>query len=124
MIDSVKCYSDYYNKEQPFGVVYFESDENSNLWRWDTEKDEKSVIMNLNWQVGDTIFIDNKDFKRYYESRPFGIVDSVYYDNNKRKVIHTDLVLRTDTTFFNLKYIEGIGPNASIYFHSDRKSVV
>ena len=118
MIDSVKCYSDYYIKEQPFGVVYFETDENSKLWRWDTESDERSVIMDLNWEVGDSIYIDNKDFKRYYESRPFGIVDSVYYDNNKRKVIHTDLVLRTDTTFFNLKYIEGIGPNASIYFHS------
>lgn len=116
LIDSIKCYSDYYNKEQPFGIVYFESDENSKLWRWDTEKDEKSVIMNLNWQVGDSIFIDNKDFKRYYNERPFGIVDSVYYDENNRKVIHTDLVLRTDTTYFNLKYIEGIGPNTSVYF--------
>lgn len=116
MIDSVKCYSDYYIKEQPFGVVYFETDENSKLWRWDTESDERSVIMDLNWEVGDSIYINSKDFKKYYESRPFGIVDSVYYDNNKRKIIQTDLVLRTDTTRFNLKYIEGIGSNASIYF--------
>lgn len=116
MIDSVKCYSDYYIKEQPFGVVYFETDGNSKLWHWDTESNEKSVLMDLNWQVGDSIFINNKDFKRYYDERPFGIVDSVFYDEHKRKVIHTDLVLRTDTTRFNLKYIEGIGPNASIYF--------
>jgi len=117
LIDSIKCYSDYYNKEQPFGVVYFETDGNSKLWRWDTEKNEKSVIMDLNWEVGDSIFIENKDFKRYYGERPFGIVDSVFYDENNRKIIHTDLVLRTDTTRFNLKYIEGIGPNTSMYFH-------
>ena len=115
-IDSMKCYG-YYIKEQPFGVVYFETDYNSKLWRWDTEKNEKSVIMDLNWNVGDSIFIDNKDFRHYYESRPFGLVDSIFYDENNRKIIHTDLVLKTDTTRFNLKYIEGIGPNTSMYLH-------
>ena len=115
LIDSIKCYSNYYNEVPRFGQVYFETDGNSKLWRWDTESNEKSVIMDLNWEVGDSIFIDNKDFKRYYEERPFGIVDSVYYDENKRKVIHTDLVLRTDTTRFNLRYIEGVGPITSVF---------
>lgn len=114
LIDSIKCYGDY-KKEQPYGVVYFETDGNSKLWRWNTASNEKSIIMDLNWEVGDSIFIDNEFFKEYYEARPFGIVDSVFYDENNRKIIHTDLVLNTDRTQFNLKYIEGIGPNASVY---------
>ncbi|HPR31692.1 MAG TPA: hypothetical protein PLK12_06345 [Prolixibacteraceae bacterium] len=115
LIDSIKCYGEYI-KEQPFGVVYFETDGNSKLWRWDTESNEKSIIMDLNWEVGDSIFIKDEDFIMHYESRPYAIVDSVFYNETNRKTIHTDLVLRTDTTLFNLTFIEGIGPNASMYY--------
>lgn len=116
LIDSMKCYSDYYNKEQPFGIVFFESDENSKLWRWDTEKNEKSVIMDLNWEIGDSIFIGNNIPWYHYTSNRYGIVDSVYYDEHNRKNIRTDLELRTDTTRFKLTFIEGIGPNSSMYY--------
>jgi hypothetical protein len=115
LIDSIKCYGEYI-KEQPFGVVFYETDQNSKLWRWDTANDEKYVIMYLNWEVGDTIFIKNKDFIMHYEDRAFGIVDSVFFDEKNRKIIHTDLVLNIDTTKFNLIFIEGVGPNASILY--------
>lgn len=115
LIDSIKCFGEYI-KEQPFGVVFYETDGNSKLWRWDTGKKEKSVIMDLNWKVGDSIFIGNNIPWYHYTSNRIGIVDSVFHDQHNRKIIQTDLELRTDTTRFNLTYIEGIGPNASMNY--------
>jgi hypothetical protein len=113
-IDSILCYGWYY-KEQPTGVVFYETDNNSKLWRWDPQTSKKSILMDLNWEVGDTIHIDTKEFKQKYEERPYAVVDSVFFDLKNRKVIHTDIVLQLDTTNFNLKYTEGIGPNASMF---------
>jgi hypothetical protein len=113
-IDSIKCYG-WYNNEQSDGVVYYETDENSKLLRWDMKTNKKSIIMDLNWIVGDTVFIDQEALKEMPDVIPFTIVDSVYLDSNNRKVIQTQLVLHIDTIYFNLKYIEGVGPNSSIF---------
>ena len=112
--DSIQCYGWYYN-ERWTRVVFYETDDNSKLWRWDPQTNKKSILMDLNWKVGDTIHIDTEGFKQKYETRPYAVVDSVFFDLKNRKVIHTDIVLQLDTTYFNLKYTEGIGPNASMF---------
>lgn len=117
-LDSIQCYGWYYN-EQTDGLLFYETDNNSKLWRWDTQPNKKSILMDLNWKVGDTIYIDSEWFKRYYEDRPYAVVDSVFFDLKNRKVIHTDLVLKLDTTYFNLKYTEGVGPNATMFILND-----
>ena len=112
--DSIQCYGWYYN-ERWTKVVFYETDDNGKLWRWDPQTNKKSILMDLNWKAGDTIYIDTKEFKETYEDRPYAVVDSVFFDLNNRKVIHTDLVLKLDTANFNLKYTEGVGPNASMF---------
>lgn len=117
-LDSVQCYGWYY-KEQNKGVVFFETDGNSKLWRRDVQTNDKNLVMNLDWKVGDTIYINQDALKQLPDEIPFAIVDSVFFDSENRKTIQTDLVLRIDTTHFKLKYIEGVGPNASFYLLED-----
>lgn len=113
-IDSIECYGGYY-KERPTGVVFYETDGNSKLWRWDLETNKKSILMDLNWKVGDSIFIDTKEFRQTYEDHPYALVDSVFLDTTNRKVIHTNLAFKLDTIYFNLKFSEGVGPNTSMF---------
>ena len=116
--DSIQYYGwDYH--EQWTARVFYETDDNSKLWRWYPQTSKKSILMDLNWKVGDTINIDTEGFKRKYETRPYAVVDSVFFDLKNRKVIHTDIVLQLDTTYFNLKYTEGIGPNAGMFILED-----
>lgn len=117
-IDSIQCYGEYW-KDSNYGIVFLETDNNSKLWRWDVHKNEKTIIMDLNWKVGDTIYIKNKEFIKLYWDRPYAIVNTINYNDENKKVITTDLVLTIDTTEFNLKYIEGVGPNSTVYLMKD-----
>jgi hypothetical protein len=116
--DTIMCYG-WYSIDNYENIVYFESEGNSKLWRWNMRTNERNIIMDLNWEVGDTIYIETKEFLRKYEERPYAIVDTVFYDNYNRKIVHTDLVFQLDTTYFNLKFIESIGPNTSIYIKEE-----
>lgn len=115
VFDSIQCYGWYYENFND-NVLYFETEGNSQLKRWNMGTNETKIIMDLNWGVGDTVIIENNntDFTLYYD-RTYAIVDSVYLDMFNRKVILTDFIFQIDTNYFKLKYIEGVGPNASIF---------
>lgn len=110
--DNIKYYG-WYNGEQSEGLLYYETDNNSKLWRLEPLSGQKNIVMDLNWKVGDLIYIDTEVFKQKYEERPYAVVESVFQDEHNHKVILTDLVLDIDTTHFKLKFTEGVGPNAS-----------
>jgi hypothetical protein len=116
--DSIKYYG-WYNQDTKAGHLMFHENNNAELWRWEPKTGKKDLMMNLNWQVGDTVFIDQNALREWPDEMPFTIVDSIYFDEQERKVIHTELALRIDTMHFNLEYIEGVGPNASIFLLED-----
>lgn len=112
--DSIDYYG-WYNETTKEGSLLFHKNDNAELWRWEPKIDKFNLLMNLDWQVGDTVFIDQKELELLPNVMPYTIVDSIYKDEQNRKIIHTELVLEIDTIQFNLEFIEGVGPNASMF---------
>jgi hypothetical protein len=112
--DTMKYYCD--SKKIFTKIAFYESNDNEKLWRLDMNSNKRDLIMDLNWKVGDTIYIDQEELKQYPNDKPFTTVKSVYTrSSDNRKVITTNLLLQLDDKKFNLKYTEGVGPNISIF---------
>lgn len=92
---------------------------NSKAWFKEDNSDEK-LIMDLNMEIGDSIFIDCEMYgQRYSKAVHIDTVDS-------RKVIELDyiypriLATQTDTIIYRpLKFIEGIGTNGFLMYQID-----
>lgn len=95
----------------PREFVLRESADHSRLYRRTNEEDGEILIMDLNWQVGDTIVLWNRWLG---QSSDTTTIDSIYYVDG-RKHLRTNHYLKfrrgdypecIDTLFF----IEGVGP--------------
>lgn len=99
--------SSAYNSYSEYGQLYASSD-NEKLYYKNSETNESLLIMDLSLSVGDTFVT-----KGTYEDDVVMVVDSVYYDNNK-KHIQFDRELWTYSSQVppvKCCFIEGVGPN-------------
>lgn len=115
-IDSKIYYPTYYTDNGRFeGLVgYFREDVSTGkAWFQGIEDTSEYLIMDLNLKVGDSILIN------FYDKDKYAHVTSVGIENN-RKVVTTDYHMGGGFISENLKFIEGVGPNASLLYQLEQ----
>ena len=96
-----------YNSYSEYGQLYASAD-NEKLYYVNSETNESLLIMDLSLSVGDTFAT-----KGTYEEDVIMVVDSVYYDNNKKHIqFDRDLwTIPSQVPPVKCCFIEGVGPN-------------
>ena len=88
-----------------FGLMR-ESADRSKVWFRHFDESEEILIMDLDLTLSDSLtFIDDKY-----------AVDTIYFDDNNRKVIELDLFIESCAQDFTFSYTEGVGPNFGFDF--------
>lgn len=92
-------------------VGYFREDSSiGKAWFLGIKDTSEYLIMDLNLVIGDSILV-----KTYARTNEYAHVTEVGKENN-RKVIMTDYHIGGGFISENLKFIEGVGPNASLLY--------
>lgn len=95
-------------------VGYFREDSTTGkTWFWGVNDTTEYLIMDLNLNISDSILIKIAGYEEKYAH-----VKNIEFDNG-RKIITTDYHFGGGFISENLKFIEGIGPNASILYQVD-----
>ena len=113
VIDTFNFITAPFSPGSDFGLR--ESEDHSRLYRRTDENSAEILIMDLNWQVGDTIVLWDHWLGQHQDT---ATIDSIYYVDGRKHLRTThylkfrmdDYPAATDT----LCFIEGIGPTRSI----------
>jgi hypothetical protein len=83
-----------------------EAADRSKVWFRHFDQSEEILIMDLDLTLTDSLtFIDDTY-----------VVDTIYFDDNNRKVIELDLLIESCALDFTFSYTEGVGPNFGFDF--------
>ncbi len=91
----------------PREFVLRESADHSRLYRRTSEEDEEILIMDLNWQVGDTVVLWDRWLG---QSSDTTTIDSVYHVDGRKHLRTTHRLKFHPETMDTLLFIEGVGP--------------
>ena len=111
-------YPTYYNDDNggPVALVgYFREDSSiGKAWFLGIKDTSEYLIMDLDLVIGDSILV-----KTYARKNQYAHVTGIIKENN-RKVIMTDYHIGGGFISENLKFIEGVGPNASLLYQLEQ----
>ena len=100
-------------------VGYFREDSSiGKAWFMGIKDTSEYLIMDLNLVIGDSILV-----KSYARKIEYAHVTEVVNENNK-KVILTDYHIGGGFISENLKFIEGVGPNASLLYQLELATAI
>jgi hypothetical protein len=84
---------------------------NGKLWYYSKSRNRDLLIMDLSLEVDDVFYVHkNDDSVAFY-------VDSVYYENRRKHIRLQEANIIQCDYVGTLTFIEGVGPNASIFLH-------
>lgn len=97
-------------------VGYFREDSQAGkAWFWGLKDSTEHLLMDLSMHKGDSIYVNMVYGKKYAHIMNVEI-------ENGRKTLTTDYHIGGGFISENLKFIEGVGPNASILYQIDSES--
>ena len=104
---------EFYNRELTFAGKVKTNESNDKIWYISTTETDSILIFNLQLEKGDIFYFHYMDIT--------GLVDTIFNDDNERKIIEFDL-----TTDWNSKiqFIEGVGPNISLIYTWDDPGIL
>jgi hypothetical protein len=100
------------------------------VWKRSSLTDEEVLIMDMSLNIGDTMYLSQTNFCELVYAdgnHGYALVQNIFYDENGKNIelnchINNPLLINHTTEALTpLKFIEGIGPNYSIYYTSIRK---
>jgi len=83
-----------------------ESEDRSKVWFRTFDESDEILVMDLNLELPDKFVIGDNEY----------VVDTIYINDDNRKVIELDLELNWCGPLFAFNFIEGVGPNLGFDF--------
>ncbi len=91
-----------------------EDSSHARLYIYYAEEEEEFLIMDLNWEVGDTVQFNS------LQEGTIAIIDSIYFSDGV-KHLRADLDIQAwPVQVGKLEYIEGVGPNYGLFYFTNQ----